>query len=119
MATKKSTEKPNIHGFGERGLALFKQYDDHFDLDASSEEILVAACRCADLINTLDHITLDRGPVDADGKVAGFVTECRFQKGILLKLTAQLERLAQPLDGGSGSQRNLGGARAPYAQRKG
>ncbi len=117
MPPRKPVPKPieNVHGFSPRGLALWRQFTDVFDLEPSSEEILLAACRCADLTDMLDRVTLERGPLGDDGRVASWVTECRFQKGILLKLTAQLERLSAPA---AGTSRNLGGARAPYGQRR-
>lgn len=114
-AKKKPTDD-NVHGFGPRGLALWRQYTDVYHLEPSSEEILLAACRCADLTDMLDRVTLERGPLGDDGRVASWVTECRFQKGILLKLTAQLERLSAPA--AAGATRNLGGPRGNYGVRR-
>ena len=110
MPTDASTPVP----LGPRGTALYRQYADAYDLDPSSLEVLLSACECVDLVAQLDTITRERGPLDAEGRVAPHVTEGRFQRGILLKLTAQLERLAAPDDG---SRRNLGGTRSSYGVR--
>ena len=99
---------------GPRGTALYRQYADAYDLDPSSLEVLLSACECVDLLAELDFITKERGPLDTGGRIAPHVTEGRFQRGVLLKLTAQLERLAEPADG---SRRNLGGTRGSYGVR--
>ena len=111
--SKKDTSNP--HGFGEAGAALWKQYDSQFDLDPSDVTLLRSACEVADIVASLDAITRERGPLDDEGKTANWVQECRFQRGILLKLLAQVERLSEPV--ATGSRKNLGGTRAPYAVR--
>ena len=104
--------KPMKQGpaFGAGGTALWKQYADAFDLDASDETLLREACNAVDLVDALDADVAANGPLDADGKIRASVTEARFQKGIVLKLLAQLERLS----GETGS--NLG-TRGSYRVR--
>ena len=107
----------NPHGFGEPGAALWRQYASKFELDPSDETLLKSACEVADLVEQLDAITREKGPLDSDGRTASYVQECRFQRGILLKLTAQLTRLAQPVSVNGAIHKNLGGSRGTYGVR--
>ena len=110
MATKPKNENP--HGLGESGAALFAMYADAYELDASDHSLLLSAARCVDLIEELDEHTRQHGAIGPDGKAAASVVESRFQKALMLKMLAQLTRLAQPVDGAT---RNLGGSRGIYA----
>lgn len=110
MATQPKNDNP--YDLGEGGLALWSQYADAYELDASDTSLLLSACRCVDLISELDAYTRQHGAIGADGKAAASVVESRFQKALMLKMLAQLTRLAQPVDGAT---RNLGGSRGIYA----
>ena len=107
----------NPHGYDAPGAGLWAQYADAYVLEASDETLRHSACACADLVAQLDAITREKGPLGDDGKTASWVTEARFQKGILLKLTAQLARLAQSENGEGAIHKNLGGSRGSYSAR--
>lgn len=110
MATEPMNDSPL--DLGERGAELWKMYADNYELDASDYSLLLSACRCVDLIEELDAHTRQHGAIGLDGKAAPSVVESRFQKALMLKMLAQLTRLAQPVDGAT---RNLGGSRGIYA----
>ena len=87
----KKTEGPT---FGPTGAALFAQYAEQYEMEASDHALLVETCRTLDLIDILDADITENGPLDEEGKVRSVVQEARFQRGIALKQLNQLERLS-------------------------
>lgn len=88
------SKNENRPTFGPTGDALYRQYDEQFQMEASDRALLVETCRTLDLIDILDADIITNGPIDTDGKVRSVVQEARFQRGIALKQLAQLERLS-------------------------
>ena len=48
MATQPKNDNP--YDLGEGGLALWSQYADAYELDASDTSLLLSACRCVDRV---------------------------------------------------------------------
>ena len=86
------------------GTALIEQFTSRFDMDPSDQALLEKAAFTLDLINELDADIRDNGAVDSDGKVRGTVQEARFQRGLLLKMLAELQRLSGVTDTNLGSR---------------
>ena len=104
MAQKSDSE------FGPAGQAFWDEWASQFHMTASEESIVKAGAECADLVQTLDAIIKERGPLNANGNVANYCQEVRFQKNLLLKITAQIRAWTPD----TGSKSNLG-ARGVYA----
>jgi|OM-RGC.v1.026803635 hypothetical protein len=97
-------KKKNPDASPSDGAALIEQFTSRFDMDPSDQALLEKAAFTLDLINELDADIRDNGAVDADGKVRGTVQEARFQRALLLKMLAELQRLSGSTDTNLGTR---------------
>ena len=98
--------------YSPQALALWNQYVSEYELSASDEVLLREACATVSLVEALDAVVANQGPMLAD-KIHPAVTEARFAKALVLKQLSQLERLADVV----GNSRNKGGSRGAYGVR--
>ena len=98
--------------YSPQALALWNQYVSEYELSASDEVLLREACATVSLVEALDAVVANQGPMLAD-KIPPAVTEARFAKALVLKQLSQLERLADVV----GNSRNKGGSRGAYGVR--
>jgi len=95
--------------YSPQALALWNQYTQEFELPASDEVLVREACATVSLVEALDAVVADQGPMLGE-KIHPAVTEARFAKALVLKQLSQLERMADVV----GNSRNKGGSRGAY-----